>query len=71
MLFLSYIFNSQEYCRDTSDTESYTTDGIATMDVLEYELASTSESDGRLYTDDSSSGTDVKISFLKCFLFCA
>lgn len=49
-----------DVCRDSSDTDSnssFTTDGIATMDVLEYEVRSASASED-LYSDNSSSGDE-------------
>lgn len=49
-----------DVCRDTSDTDSYDTDGFATMDVIEYEVPSGSTSNSDLYSHDSSSGTDVR-----------
>lgn len=56
MIFLCLI---SDVCRDTSDSDSYSTDGIATMEVLEYEVNSTSSDSEDLYSHDSSSGTDV------------
>lgn len=46
--------------RDSSDCDSdgYVTEGIATVDVLEYEVDDSSESED-LYTHGSSSGTEV------------
>lgn len=48
-------------CRDTSDTDSYSTDEFATLDVLEYEIPSDSSTNEELYSHDSSSGTDVSV----------
>lgn len=50
-----------EECRDTSDTDSYSTDEFATLDVLEYEIPSDSSTNEELYSHDSSSGTDVSV----------
>lgn len=60
-----------DLCRDTSDyyLSSEEENTFATMEVLEYEVASESSSDGGLYSNDSSSGTDVNIFFCVFCLF--
>lgn len=60
VLTKSFVLVFAEVCRDTSDTDSYMTDEIATMEVLEYEVDSDSSVSENVFSDDSSSGgTDV------------
>lgn len=52
-------FVISDFCRDESDcSDGYVTDGFATMDVFEYEVDDSSDSED-LYSRGSSSGTDV------------
>ncbi|KAG4068677.1 hypothetical protein HA402_002368 [Bradysia odoriphaga] len=53
----SFHARETDECRDTSDTDSYGTDGTDTMEVLEYDVASITASEV-FYSNDSSSGTD-------------
>ncbi|XP_055371200.1 E3 ubiquitin-protein ligase Mdm2-like [Condylostylus longicornis] len=56
----SFHFRETDYCKDTTDTlsdSSYTTEEIATVDMVEYEVASRSASEN-FYSNDSSSGTE-------------
>lgn len=60
-LFLTvfFFFIQKDFCRDESDySDGYVTDGFATMDVFEYEVDDSSESE-EFYSHGSSSGTDV------------
>lgn len=57
--FCSLPCNKKDFCRDESDcSDGYVTDGFATMDVFEYEVDDSSDSED-LYSHGSSSGTDV------------
>lgn len=64
---INIFFYLIEFCKDTSDylSSDEEENTFATMEVVEYEVASESSSDGGLYShDSSSSGTDVINFFL-------
>lgn len=59
IFFSLFQFVISDFCRDESDySDGYVTDGLATMDVFEYEVDFSSDSED-LYSRGSSSGTDV------------
>lgn len=59
-LTFSIYFFSKDFCRDESDgSDGYITEGFATMDVFEYDVDDSSDSED-LYSHGSSSGTDVR-----------
>lgn len=64
-LFVHFFFNALlDFCRDESDcSDGYTTDGFATIDVMEYEVDDSSDSED-LESHNSSSGTDVRILYI-------
>lgn len=50
-----------DFCRDESDySDGYVTDGYANVDIFEYEVEESSSNDA-FYSDDSSSGPDVRL----------
>ncbi|XP_031628183.1 E3 ubiquitin-protein ligase Mdm2-like [Contarinia nasturtii] len=58
-----------DFCRDESDySDGYVTDGFATMDVFEYEVDDSSESED-FYSHGSSSGTDDMVEVVARALF--
>lgn len=50
--------DSTDYDSSSGGDDSFTTEGIATVDIVEYEVASASDGDADS-VDNSSSGTDV------------
>ncbi|XP_055302389.1 E3 ubiquitin-protein ligase Mdm2-like [Sitodiplosis mosellana] len=58
-----------DFCRDESDcSDGYVTDGFATMDVFEYEVDDSSDSED-IYSHGSSSGTDDMVEVVAKALF--